>query len=710
MQKKIEISHDRIVEFRGVQELFKLSIEQINTDNLLKIEEYLQQNPETIYIVDEDNILKGIMTYGDVKKNLLVSQFEYNKNYSCISNIDDVNESFFEEFFNKHQNSIRSLPLVVKGVLQGEFVLHIGEDSILDKVQWKSFESGVVQYFTENSWKNVYVSDDEEASELKEIIKNIENIKLSSIEEADLIIEDKDISRKFLLASITLENHDILFDNEKESISLYSLYMKCMVRFIIENLNRHNVKLFLFESPRAEKIQGLTDEDKEFLKSSSTIEEMVVLYPEILESIYGESKSKHYISGNEFNEVYYIDKGQHYQLADFKGKYLNVIDGKRITIGAPEKYEAIVHVFGTCIARGHCVCDEETIESYLQKECNQSGRNAIKVVNYGLAGRVGHINDFHYVMNTSIKENDVVVFLAEYEDDIVEVFKECDVPVYETSVLFNRPHSYGRWFLDNMNHINHIANEVIAKYIYAKTDLGNIEICSNQRESFVLNENIKDEIGIDEQMIQEYVDGVCHVCEESGASLTNSVGSIVMNCNPFTNGHKYLIETSAAKVDTLIIFVVEENKSMFPFEDRIELVRKGTAHIPNVVVVPSGKFIISATTFPEYFNKNQLQEVIIDSSQDVTVFAKRIAPKLNISVRFVGEEPIDKVTCAYNRTMEEILPRYGIEFVEIPRKMNEDNVISASYVRKLMEENNREKIKAIVPITTYEYLERIWLK
>lgn len=709
-QMKYKLSHDRIVEFRGLEDLVTLNKSQISISKMEKIKDYLQIYSDTVYIMGEDNkTLEGIMTVGDVKKSLLQKELSYNTNYKYISDEECISESFFEEFFYAHR-SIRGLPLVIDKVLVGEFVLHIGGDSPLDKVQWKSFESGVVQFFNEHGWKNIHVPDIEETQELRAIISGIDTVQMSSIEDSDLIIEDASVSRERMLRMfITNDNEESLFYG-KESIRLYNMYMRCMVKFIVDNLNRHNVRVFCFEAPRAEKIQGLTDEEKAFLKNSITIEDMILTCPHVLDLIYGESISKHYVCGSEFNSVAFVDRGQWYQLADFHGKYLNIIDGKRITVGTPETCETTVHVFGTCIARGHCVCDEETIESYLQKRFNQHGEK-IKVVNYGLAGRLGNTNDFHYVMNTQIKENDIVIFLAEYEDFTLELFNECNVPIYETSSLFFGPHNYGRWFLDNMNHINHVANKLIADYVYEKIQVGIVKVKSEENPSFLLNEHPRGTFGIDEQRVKEYLkDVVIAACKRQSADLTKCVGAIVMNCNPFTNGHKYLIETSADKVDTLIVFVVEENRSMFSFEDRIELVRKGTAHLRNVVVVPSGNFIISATTFPEYFNKSQLQEVVIDFSKDVTVFAKSIAPKLNISVRFVGEEPMDKVTRAYNRKMEEILPMYGIKFVEIPRKMEGDKVISASYVRKLMEQKDNKKIKEIVPITTYEYLEQVWLK
>ena len=183
-----------------------------------------------------------------------------------------------------------------------------------------------------------------------------------------------------------------------------------------------------------------------------------------------------------------------------------------------------------------------------------------------------------------------------------------------------------------------------------------------------------------------------------------SVGAIVMNCNPFTLGHRYLVEYAAAQVVKLYIFVVEEDKSEFPFADRFELVKQGVRDIANVEVIPSGKFIISQQTFSGYFNKAQLQDVAVDSSEDVEIFATEIAPTLGITIRFAGEEPTDNVTRQYNDTMKNILPRYGLEFREIPRKTSGDEIISASTVRAALKIGDFDKIKRLVPETTYLYL------
>ena len=173
-----------------------------------------------------------------------------------------------------------------------------------------------------------------------------------------------------------------------------------------------------------------------------------------------------------------------------------------------------------------------------------------------------------------------------------------------------------------------------------------------------------------------------------------------MNCNPFTYGHRYLIEQALHRVDYLILFVVEEDRSVFTFEERFVMVREGISDMENVMAVPSGPFILSQTTFPEYFIKAKDEDLVRNVENDIILFAKEIAPRLNIKYRFVGEEPEDIVTNEYNMAMKRILPRNGIQLIELPRKMEGGNYISASSVRRCLEKNKYSDLQALVPEST----------
>ena len=188
---------------------------------------------------------------------------------------------------------------------------------------------------------------------------------------------------------------------------------------------------------------------------------------------------------------------------------------------------------------------------------------------------------------------------------------------------------------------------------------------------------------------------------------TGRIGAIVANCNPFTNGHLYLIETAAKACEVLHVFVLSEDRSAFSAQTRMALVQAGTTHIPNVLVHPTGDYLISSATFPDYFIKDKARAQGINCELDLRLFAERFAKPMNITERFVGTEPNCPVTSAYNAQMQAILPQYGITITEIPRLAQCGQIISASLVRKLVMQGKLAEVRPFVPETTYRYLERV---
>jgi [citrate (pro-3S)-lyase] ligase len=189
-----------------------------------------------------------------------------------------------------------------------------------------------------------------------------------------------------------------------------------------------------------------------------------------------------------------------------------------------------------------------------------------------------------------------------------------------------------------------------------------------------------------------------------GGETGQALGAVVVNCNPFSRGHRYLIETAAKQCALLRVFVVAENKSAFPAELRMAMVRAGVADIPRVAVHSTGPYLISQATFPDYFLKDSVSPEQVNTELDLTIFAEHFAGPLGIGLRFVGTEPYDPVTQKYNRQMAEILPRYNIGLVEIPRLEIDGAAVSASRIRKLLEEGNLEAVRELAPETTLAYL------
>ena len=189
-----------------------------------------------------------------------------------------------------------------------------------------------------------------------------------------------------------------------------------------------------------------------------------------------------------------------------------------------------------------------------------------------------------------------------------------------------------------------------------------------------------------------------------------SVGVIIMNANPFTLGHRYLVEQASillkgarkAGYKKLTVIPVREDVSFFPYAARAEMIRQGCKRLANVV--EGSDYQISAATFPTYFLKDLSDAAETQMRLDLDLFGRHIAPALGATIRFVGSEPSDPLTACYNALMKEMLPAYGVQVVEVPRLGYEDGAVSASRVRAHLAAGEFKAASALTPETSHPNL------
>ncbi len=177
--------------------------------------------------------------------------------------------------------------------------------------------------------------------------------------------------------------------------------------------------------------------------------------------------------------------------------------------------------------------------------------------------------------------------------------------------------------------------------------------------------------------------------------------AVVINANPLTKGHLHLIEKAGADYSQVLVFVVSEDRSFFPFKDRFAIIHEAIGERKGITVLPTGRYLVSYATFPKYFAS---EEHDIDESHaliDVLTFKKHYMPAFNIVARYVGDEPYSPMTRVYNETMARYL---GSSLRTIDRKTLDSRPISASTVRKLLRKNGLEAIRPYVPEATLAYL------
>ncbi|MGN1313954.1 MAG: adenylyltransferase/cytidyltransferase family protein [Lachnospiraceae bacterium] len=452
----------------------------------------------------------------------------------------------------------------------------------------------------------------------------------------------------------------------------------------------------------------------DFIKMTENIEK----YKDTLAEIIGDNYSYEYVDKLKVIPQV-IHKGNLFCHEDIRTELVNVINGERITVPRNDNAVRNIHVYGRCGAFGYAVSDSENFPSRLQQLLLENKKDEFRVINHGIWGGEDSyiLNNFFYELS-SFKEGDIVLFyMRHFEEPILENFRHINMYYKDITEEWHDMIGNTECFYDKPGHMNNNGYKFVAEIIYK--DLKSINFAEDIQfndikdlDARYLNEYLKAHSNSDiAHEVERYIEELRENYPELNHKMSKT-GAIVMNCNPFTKGHRYLIETAAGLVDRLIIFVVEEDRSMFKFEDRYDMVKLGTGDLKNVIVVPSGKFIISTITFPEYFLKEYVKEKNFDLTKDLSTFCEYIAPSLGIEIRFAGEEPFDPVTENYNNNMKRILPENGIKFVEIPRKKVDgtERIISATSVRKLMADNKVDELKEYIPETTLNIVIKKYMK
>lgn len=483
----------------------------------------------------------------------------------------------------------------------------------------------------------------------------------------------------------------------------YSSLFSCRHPFKeIERIRRfqekhRGVELFCAKSPKFP--QSNLTMNEEFILKNNVIRETVI--NNIDKPVFSINK---YYDRIALEEIFKVPRSYHditgvRRFEDVRGSYVNVEGGHRITAYQPHQWERTIFIVGGCSAFGIGAADEHTMASWLQKLLNERiGEDVFCVQNYGYylceADRQGE-EEIRILESLPVKQGDIIIYY--WTEDGISPMR--GFPLIDCQTITEQPRACEVFF--DKSHLTPDGYRLVAERIFTTlTEKGVV------KRNGIFEEKVdgQQEYGFSESQNRELLEYKKVLTNFYDEMISPRIGGIVMNCNPFTLGHRYLIEQALKQCDFLTIFLVEEEGSYFTFEERLKMIEEGTADLPNVAIIPSGRFVISSLTFEEYFNKAELQDKVVDTSLDVVIFAKEIAPCLHITKRFVGEEPFDKVTKQYNEAMKRILPEYGIELIEIPRCKEDGEEISASKVRSLYEKKDFNRMKRLVPETTYRYL------
>lgn len=461
-------------------------------------------------------------------------------------------------------------------------------------------------------------------------------------------------------------------------------------------LNRYRENFIFVEVPTTDKDLQLTHEEKERMMLGRNYKSFLQdTTPEIVafnKKFFGNHYSQAMIRDICFPATILEVNGLLSQQS-FANENFHVINGKRITPDNIPKAIKNVNFYGNCIVFGQMVDDFHTIPSYFQRQLNDNNMK-INAINHGI--RSGNLIEIIRNINyKGICPSDLnMIFYVDTEYELIE--KLGIKNVYHLYEAFN-DENLQDYFLDVPIHCNHIANSKISKYLFeiTKEKLKQPSVSFDEFVCPMYEKNLYE----GNRYVSEYIEFL----KEYSKDGVN--GGIVMNCNPFTNGHLNLIKYALRYVDILYVFVIQEDRSVFKFEDRLRMAKESCSDLKNVVVLPSGEFLGSAMLFPEYGSKDDSKVSKIDCLDDTEFFCKVVAPLLNIKYRFVGEENNDMITKHLNEELKTELPKYGISLIERPRFESKNGILySARYIRNLILNNKIEQISDFVPQATLQII------
>ena len=668
-----------------------------------------------VYLIKDDRII-GIINYESFIKN----KFDFKK--MIIKDYNSVNESSSdEEILSTFLSSnYIYLPFLDRNghILYELKTIKQNDDLWITKKRWEDLykhNDKVVKTLHEYSFKNIYVIGSLKSKLYNYIIINTKfncfkmspnrNDFIEILNDSNnLIIDTDNINleyKKWIVDLVKYNNYNI----SRQYITLKELCDYSELIYFKSFYNNPDFSTLIFEFQTPDDLINLSFNeklrisfDKHYRYYYSHLDDPEI--SKVVKKVLGKSFTAEFINSRNDMTGSVLRNSVCY-LADSNNPYCKVINGLRYTANKNKDYLNKINIFGACIVYGAVVDDDNTIPSLIQKKINTT-KYSYEVENYG-ARAIDFYENIRTADSLNIRKDDIFIFVVSPKER--KSLEKIGINnIHKFSDVINSHPLLHDYFMGEPVHCNAKANKIISDYIF-KFLVNYLKYENNKPELIKSSQIIKTNDYNKNHELIKYLKFL-----KLKKRNTKNNGAIMMNCNPFTYGHLKLIEYASKKVETLYVFVVQEDKSYFKFQDRLKMVIESCKSIPNVVVLQSGTIFGTFMTFQAYFEKETNADVEVDASLDIELFASYVAPILNISKRFVGDEPVDKVTQQYNKDLQEILPSYDIDVYIIPRFQIDNQIISAKTVRQAIKEKDTILLKKIVPPATYSIIKEKYLE
>lgn len=662
-----------------------------------------------VFVIDANGVLDGYVNDASLKANK--ANKESINVLAFPVTLYSGNHDLFKvaEFFHTNKN-VPALPVVdIDNKLVGAFIYDyptelssygkVMNDIAMDELSL--FDTEYSNFLRGRNIKKVFVSAKECDFEkfYNVMSKHLtvqrysgESIKICN--HNDYIILDMQHSKGYLL---DFYGSKIL----KRVFTLQETLSCAILPVVLDYVSEQGGRLFFVEGPMKEKLKS-SEERWPQLYSEITLSD-ALQDPKIRSKFYDGNKEMEKWALDERNGVMggasVVSNGIHILMSDFVNDF--------------SENETNINVFGPCLVYGSCVKKKSTITSFLSNILQEKHIPA-KVINCGVKNGHSVLNDFLYILDTKIKQGDIL-FDINYFGELIGTEIGRLSHLYEFSDYLNK-NLNGIFFLDNTFHANEVVNKRLSDFIF---DILSKEINvtsvakSNEKRTY---KNFFESNGmltamdpkrfVDERMLQDYVNYLESI--RVNGYNGEKIGSVILTANPLTKGHEYLVNYALHHCDLLYVFIVEEDRFMFSTVERVALA-KMVFNDKRIRVVRTGNLMTASFTFPEYFKREATDSMHAIDIPNIHfyIFCNIVAKVLNINIRFVGNEDKDAVTNSYNKKLKDILPHYGIDVVIVNRALtSEGNAVSASDVRSYYRSGNFDKLQEYVSTPVFNYLKK----
>ena len=557
------------------------------------------------------------------------------------------------------------------------------------------FAKPLGMYFNRMRWRRIGILGSESAfPTLQAHVNGFEYVRLN-LEGAW-----SDFSRVDIILDFAFDKYMRRFLPSQEKFkSLCDILAKIAIEELRDYAQERRIDLLLIDGPQDKKIPNLEAAERCHIEKHDSFNDMAK-DGRFLRNFCATDKDYRYALNPQgvFGGWVRTFNGYYECLADVESEFINVKDGVRYTVSVPPHPVRTIHVFGSCLVLGACVSDENTFESYLQQRFNAAGKKWA-VVNHGVGDGRFLLNTIIYAMSVPMSEADVIVILDHLPPTISD-------DTIAASAWFLEKRSNEVMFFNSAYHTNARANMIIATQLDKL--ISPCEGDYGERMSYFAFKGIKFDKILRPELYSDKFIPYLRYLSRLHRDVEGACAAVLINADPFTLGHRYLIEGALKLFSHVYVFLLDQ-KSYFSFDERYEMARRGVEGL-SVTIIRTEEFYASSRNFPEYFNRDTYVEGadLSDTVEiELRVLIEKIFPFLRIKARFLGEERLGSVTWKYNELVRRVDAEYGIETRVLPRLTVEGDIVSASTVRKLFTDGKLAAIQQLVPTGVAEYL--VWL-